>query len=214
MKDDLDNNNNLLNFFYPSTNISTKNNNAINYEDYIKSQTTNNQQKNIIHPNNKIIHNNPRPLNMNSLYFNMFQYNLLSRNQYNSTKINSLLLDFNNQLEKEEEQKIKESKKEKSTNNKSTNLQPLINKLESQDDPRFKQSRFLKFIKDINSQKIKINQEKNIIEENTNYKNDQNDFEDNTNTLNDLLNKVKMYIDYNREDLARDILDQIFDNIG
>ena len=48
------------------------------------------------------------------------------------------------------------------------NFIPLIKELESQEDERFAKSRFLKFIKDINSKKLIINKEKNIIEENQN----------------------------------------------
>ena len=48
------------------------------------------------------------------------------------------------------------------------NFIPLIKELESQEDERFAKSRFLKFIKDINSKKLIISKEKNIIEENQN----------------------------------------------
>ena len=58
--------------------------------------------------------------------------------------------------EKEPEEKGKEAEKNTIVDNSNNNrydFTPLIETLESQDDPRFKQSRFLKLIKDINTNK-------------------------------------------------------------
>ena len=190
------------------------NNNKIglNYENFIKTKINNNNNINKINNNdkNRII---PK-INMNPLYINLMRYNSITNN--NNIKfinlnnnINSLLIDFNKQLEKEYNLNKLENINENNYINKN-NYDSLIKKLESQDDERFKKSRFLKFIKDINSHKIIINEEKNIIEKNINFK--ENNIDDNINELEELLNKAKTYMNYNREDLAKNILEQIFDN--
>ena len=100
-----------------------------------------------------------------------------------------------------------------------SNFEPLIKKLESQEDERFKKSRFLQFIKDINSNKLIIDEENNIIKQNPNYnedekeenKNDNSD-DSNINEFEDLLNQIKTYMNYSREDLAKNLLEQIFNN--
>ena len=130
-----------------------------------------------------------------------------------------MLLDFNNELKEEyekEEKNININNKNGNSNNKKRNsydFTPLIKKLESQKDERFAKSRFLKFIKDINSNKIIINEDKNIIEENKNIiQNEESIIESNIEQLEELLNQAKKYIDYSREDLAINILETIFDN--
>ena len=232
------------NFFDISSPFVCKNNNegGTSYNTYINYQT---QNKNIINNSNNInkkrkekekentnLKNNQR-INMNSFYMNMIRYNLIGNNNINnnnffrpiSTKINSLLSDFNKQLEEEEEKSKNKNvlnKNDKIINK--NNFEPLIKKLESQDDERFKKSRFLKFIKDINANKIIINEEKNIIEKNLNYidnmdsqkfenDNKKDDGEvDDANELENLLKQVEMYMNYSREDLAQNILEQIFDD--
>ena len=211
--------------------ISNKNLQGISYENYLNQNKKNNQseiKRNIttLHP----VKNIPFSLNANSLYFNMLRYNFFNNNYipYNTnTRINSLLLDFNNELKNEYD------KEDKKTNNHSQNITenkinaeynftPLIKKLESQEDERFAKSRFLKFIKDINSKKLIINEEKNIVEENQNYididKNKSKNENENSinqleiNELEELLKEAKKYIDYSREDLAMNILEKILDD--
>ena len=203
----------------------------ISYESYLKNKI-NNQNKienNVASSNqNKNI---PFSFNMNSLYFNMLRYNFINNNYkpYNTnTRINSLLLDFNDKLKKEydkEDIKDKNNSQIKIENkidkiDTEYNFTPLIKKLESQEDERFSKSRFLKFIKDINSKKLIINEEKNIVEENKNYidinnnkkQNEKNIDEIEINELEDLLNEAKKYMDYSREDLAINILEKILDD--
>ena len=203
----------------------------ISYESYLKNKI-NNQNKiesNVASSNqNKNI---PFSFNMNSLYFNMLRYNFINNNYkpYNTnTRINSLLLDFNDKLKKEyDKEDIKDKnnsqiKIEKKIDKIDTeyNFTPLIKKLESQEDERFSKSRFLKFIKDINSKKLIINEEKNIVEENKNYIDINNNKKENENNINeieineleDLLNEAKKYMDYSREDLAINILEKILDD--
>ena len=196
---------------------------GINYQDYI-----NQVNENKINENNEIkgtnkINQNFAPMFMNSFYTNMLRYNLLYKNKNNyfkpiSTQVNSLLLDFNKELSKENMTKEKQNITKNNNKIKKYNFEPLIKKLESQEDERFKKSRFLQFIKDINSNKLIINDEKNIIEKNPNYKNDEidennfNNDDKEINELEDLLNKVKLHMDNSREDLAKNILEQIFDN--
>ena len=211
--------------------ISNKNLQGISYENYLNQNKKNNQseiKRNIttLHP----VKNIPFSLNANSLYFNMLRYNFFNNNYipYNTnTRINSLLLDFNNELKNEYD------KEDKKTNNHSQNITenkinveynftPLIKKLESQEDERFAKSRFLKFIKDINSKKLIINEEKNIVEENQNYididKNKSKNENENSinqleiNELEELLKEAKKYMDYSREDLAMNILEKILDD--
>ena len=203
----------------------------ISYESYLKNKI-NNQNKiesNVASSNqNKNI---PFSFNMNSLYFNMLRYNFINNNYkpYNTnTRINSLLLDFNDKLKKEydkEDIKDKNNSQIKIENkidkiDTEYDFTPLIKKLESQEDERFSKSRFLKFIKDINSKKLIINEEKNIVEENKNYidinnnkkQNEKNIDEIEINELEDLLNEAKKYMDYSREDLAINILEKILDD--
>ena len=232
-------NNNINNYFNIFSSFLNKNNKGgISYDDYIKYQTNNNiTNVNNNKINNTIIkenkNNQTMNLNMNSFYMNMIRYNLIGNNNNYfkpiSTRMNSLLSDFNEQLEKEYKLKEEENKniiKDNETRINKNNFEPLIQKLESQDDERFKQSRFLKFIKDINSNKLIINEEKNILEKNINYNeenkkenniNDNIEYKDNIdnddiNELEELLNKVKTYMNYSREDLAQEVLEQVFDN--
>ena len=192
--------------------LSYNNKIGLNYENFIKTKINNNTNINKINNNdkNRII---PK-INMNPLYINLMRYNSITNNNNikfinSNNNINSLLIDFNKQLEKEYNLNKLENINENNYINKN-NYDSLIKKLESQDDERFKKSRFLKFIKDINSHKIIINEEKNIIEKNINFK--ENTIDDNINELEELLNKAKTYMNYNREDLAKNILEQIFDN--
>ena len=130
--------------------ILNKNLQGISYENYLNQNKKNNQseiKRNIttLHP----VKNIPFSLNANSLYFNMLRYNFFNNNYipYNTnTRINSLLLDFNNELKNEYD------KEDKKTNNHSQNITenkinaeynftPLIKKLESQEDERFAKSR-------------------------------------------------------------------------
>ena len=210
---------------------SNHNQREISYESYLKNKI-NNQNKiesNVASSNqNKNI---PFSFNMNSLYFNMLRYNFINNNYkpYNTnTRINSLLLDFNDKLKKEydkEDIKDKNNSQIKIENkidkiDTEYDFTPLIKKLESQEDERFSKSRFLKFIKDINSKKLIINEEKNIVEENKNYidinnnkkQNEKNIDEIEINELEDLLNEAKKYMDYSREDLAINILEKILDD--
>ena len=196
---------------------------GINYQDYINQVNENKiNEHNEIKGTNKI-NQNFAPMFMNSFYTNMLRYNLLYKNKNNyfkpiSTQVNSLLLDFNKELSKENMTKEKQNITKNNNKIKKYNFEPLIKKLESQEDERFKKSRFLQFIKDINSNKLIINDEKNIIEKNPNYKNDEidennfNNDDKEINELEDLLNKVKLHMDNSREDLAKSILEQIFDN--
>ena len=147
-------------------------------------------------------------------YSNMFGYMNYSKPM--STRVNSLLIDFNKELSKNYSQNKEKEPKLKNQNSKINhkNYEPLIKKLESVEDERFKQSRFLQFIKDINSNKLIINEEKNIIENNVNYINDEQNEEiiKDKNELEELLNEAKKYMNYSREDLAKNILETIFDN--
>lgn len=205
-----------------------KQNNTISYEQFIKEQNNNiliNNDNTIKNINESTPHkaNNYRFNFMNSLYTNFLTYNLLQNNNRNNninTKINSLLIDFNNELkneeekEKEPEEKGKEAEKNTIVDNSNNNrydFTPLIETLESQDDPRFKQSRFLKLIKDINTNKIRVNEENNILEENT--AENTNNPDTSNNELEELLNQAEKYINYSREDLATNILELILDNI-
>ena len=220
--------------FYTSSFLNNYNNKGVNYEHYIKNINKKdiNANKNINIYNNEIGKNrniNIPIMNMNSLYANMMRFNYLGGNINNlrpmSTRINSLLIDFNKELSKENMQKNKNNiiLEENHNNNRlnKNNFEPLIKKLESQDDERFKKSRFLQFIKDINSNKLIINEEKNIIEQNNAYNNNTNNDDDindikekenDKNELEDLLEEAKKYMNYSREDLAKNILERIFDN--
>lgn len=219
------------NTFFNSTSFLNKNNSGLNYEEYIyqkNNQNTKNLNTTQNNAENKFI---PR-LNMNSLYINMMLYNNfnMQRNKYNyfapiSQRTHSLLLELekDNKTEESEENNEILNENKNINNNKysinSNNFEPLIKKLESQEDERFKKSRFLQFIKDINSNKLIIDEENNIIKQNPNYnedekeenKNDNND-DSNINEFEDLLNQIKTYMNYSREDLAKNLLEQIFNN--
>ena len=219
------------NTFFNSTSFLNKNNSGLNYEEYIyqkNNQNTKNLNTTKNNAENKFI---PR-LNMNSLYINMMLYNNfnMQRNKYNyfapiSQRTHSLLLELekDNKTEETEENNEILNENKNINNNKyrinSNNFEPLIKKLESQEDERFKKSRFLQFIKDINSNKLIIDEENNIIKQNPNYnedekeenKNDSND-DSNINEFEDLLNQIKTYMNYSREDLAKNLLEQIFNN--
>ena len=205
-----------------------KNTQGISYENYLTQNKINNQNQT---NNNALNHNKNQnkphfSMNMNSLYFNMLRYNFFNNNlPYNTnTRISSLLVDFNNELKSEYDKENKNYKVEIKNNpekkiNTEYDFTPLIKKLESQEDERFSKSRFLNFIKDINSNKLIINEEKNIIEENPNYINNKNNENKNDinnqnekNELEELLNEAKKYMDYSREDLALNILEKIMDN--
>ena len=219
------------NTFFNSSSFLNKNNSGLNYEEYIyqqNNQNTRNLNTTKNNAENKFI---PR-LNMNSLYINMMLYNNfnMQRNKYNyfapiSQRTHSLLLELekDNKTEETEENNEILNENKNINNNKyginSNNFEPLIKKLESQEDERFKKSRFLQFIKDINSNKLIIDEENNIIKQNPNYnedekeenKNDNND-DSNINEFEDLLNQIKTYMNYSREDLAKNLLEQIFNN--
>ena len=219
------------NTFFNSSSFLNKNNSGLNYEEYIyqqNNQNTRNLNTTKNNAENKFI---PR-LNMNSLYINMMLYNNfnIQRNKYNyfapiSQRTHSLLLELekDNKTEETEENNEILNENKNINNNKysinSNNFEPLIKKLESQEDERFKKSRFLQFIKDINSNKLIIDEENNIIKQNPNYnedekeenKNDSND-DSNINEFEDLLNQIKIYMNYSREDLAKNLLEQIFNN--
>ena len=205
-----------------------KNTQGISYENYLTQNKINNQNQT---NNNALNHNKNQnkphfSMNMNSLYFNMLRYNFFNKNlPYNTnTRISSLLVDFNNELKSEYDKENKNYKVEIKNNpekkiNTEYDFTPLIKKLESQEDERFSKSRFLNFIKDINSNKLIINEEKNIIEENPNYINNKNNENKNDinnqnekNELEELLNEAKKYMDYSREDLALNILEKIMDD--
>ena len=214
--------NNVLNFNLSYLFNTNKNRDFIPYNNNINERSQNNKTN----LNNKEYtqknENRPFIFNTNPFFLNMLRYNYNPLiNQKGNNGINSLLLDFNNELreEYENEEKNINNKNDINNNNNKNNsydFTPLIKKLESQKDERFVKSRFLKFIKDINSNKIIINEEKNIIEENKDIiKEIHNEIsiEDlETNELEELLNKAKKYIDYSREDLAINILETIFDN--
>ena len=228
MENHIKNNNNT---FFNSTSFLNKNNSGLNYEEYIyqkNNQNTKNLNTTKNNAENKFI---PR-LNMNSLYINMMLYNNfnMQRNKYNyfapiSQRTHSLLLELekDNKTEESEENNEILNENKNINNNKysinSNNFEPLIKKLESQEDERFKKSRFLQFIKDINSNKLIIDEENNIIKQNPNYnedekeenKNDNSD-DSNINEFEDLLNQIKTYMNYSREDLAKNLLEQIFNN--
>ena len=205
-----------------------KNTQGISYENYLTQNKINNQNQT---NNNALNHNKNQnkphfSMNMSSLYFNMLRYNFFNNNlPYNTnTRISSLLVDFNNELKSEYDKENKNYKVEIKNNpekkiNTEYDFTPLIKKLESQEDERFSKSRFLNFIKDINSNKLIINEEKNIIEENPNYINNKNNENKNDinnqnekNELEELLNEAKKYMDYSREDLALNILEKIMDD--
>ena len=214
--------NNVLNFNLSYLFNTNKNRDFIPYNNNINERSQNNKTN----LNNKEYtqknENRPFIFNTNPFFLNMLRYNYNPLiNQKGNNGINSLLLDFNNELreEYENEEKNINNKNDINNNNNKNNsydFTPLIKKLESQKDERFVKSRFLKFIKDINSNKIIINEEKNIIEENKDIIKEihnEKSIEDlETNELEELLNKAKKYIDYSREDLAINILETIFDN--
>ena len=223
------NENNGLNFNISSLFNSNISKSLISNNNYINEANPNNSTN---FENNKISNqkneNRPFIFNTNPFFLNLFRYRYIQNYfPYNSSlingkgnnRINSLLLDFNNELKEEYEKEEKNininNKNDNINNNKniSYDFTPLIKKLESQKDERFAKSRFLKFIKDINSNKIIINEDKNIIEENKNInQNEESIKESNINELEELLNQAKKYIDYSREDLAINILETIFDN--
>ena len=214
--------NNVLNFNLSYLFNTNKNRDFIPYNNNINERSQNNKTN----LNNKEYtqknENRPFIFNTNPFFLNMLRYNYNPLiNQKGNNGINSLLLDFNNELreEYENEEKNINNKNDINNNNNKNNsydFTPLIKKLESQKDERFVKSRFLKFIKDINSLKIIINEEKNIIEENKDIikeiHNEKSIDDLKTNELEELLNKAKKYIDYSREDLAINILETIFDN--
>ena len=219
------------NTFFNSTSFFNKNNSGLNYEEYIYQQNNHNT-KNINTAKNSAENKFIPRLNMNSLYMNMMLYNNfnIQRNKYNyfapiSNRTHSLLLELekDNKETEENNEILNENKNINNNNNKnsinSNNFEPLIKKLESQDDERFKKSRFLQFIKDINSNKLIIDEENNIIKQNPNYKEDEkkenkddNIDENNINEFEELLNQIKTYMNYSREDLAKNLLEQIFNN--
>ena len=202
--------------FYISSFLN--NNKGANYEDYINNINKREINVNNNINNNEICKNENMPImNMNSLYTNMMRFDLLGGNINNcrpiNYRINSLLIDFNKELSKENMQKNKNNIEKNINKQNKNNFEPLIKKLESQEDERFKNSRFLQFIKDINSNKLIINEEKNIIEQNNNKNEDDNkEKENDENELEVLLNEAEMYMNYSREDLAQNILERIFDN--
>jgi len=222
----IENNNNI--YFHPSSIFnSNRINDGMSYENYISS--INKDNSHIFENSNNngkiksitTLQNNQFSLNMNSLYMNMLRYNYIknSLSNNNNNRINSLLLDFNNELKEEYEKHEKNLDNKFNVNNATNtyNFSPLIKKLESQKDERFAKSRFLKFIKDINSNKLIINEEKNILEENQNIINNiekENSVkESDINELEELLKEAKKYMNYNREDLAINILETIFHSL-
>ena len=189
------------NFDYSINDLHINNNNNINISDIIKEN------------NNESI-----SLANKSLFFtfsNMFRYMNYSKPM--STRINPVLIDFNKELSNNNNQKKENEPKLKNPDCKinKNNYAPLIRKLESMDDQRFKESRFLKFIKNINSNKLIINEEKNIIEQNIDYMDNEsiNNNNQEINELEELLNEAKKYMNYSRDDLAKNILEKIFDNL-
>ena len=207
---------NSLSILKPNKNVS-----GISYENYMNAKNKlnfnsleNSSANNITIPRSQ---NKFFPMNMNLLYTNMFRYSIFKnaflQNQFQNNRINSFKKNLKNNNEKEELNFNKGNKEEKNT---IYNFTPLIQKLESQEDERFTKSRFLKFIKDVNSNKLIINEEKNIIEENPNYKNEikkeKSEQDININELEELLKEAKKYMDYSREDLAIDILEKILDD--
>ena len=215
------------NTFFNSSSFLNKNNSGLNYEEYIYQQNNNNTKNLNTTKNNAENKFIPR-LNMNSLYMNMMLYKSfnIQRNKYNyfapiSKRTHSLLLELEKE-NKEPEENNKILNESNNINNKysiySNIFEPLIKKLESQEDERFKKSRFLQFIKDINSNKLIIDEENNIIKQNPKYKEDDKEenkdsnIENNVNEFEELLNQIKTYMNYSREDLAKDLLEQIFNN--
>ena len=218
------NNNTLFN----STSFLNKNKSGLNFEEYIYQQNNNNI-KNINTTKNNAQNKFIPRLNMNSLYMNMMLFNNfnMQRNKYNyfapiSNRTHSLLLELEKENKETEENNEILSERNNINNKYSTNsnnFEPLIKKLESQEDERFKKSRFLQFIKDINSNKLIIDEEKNIIKQNPNFivddkeeNKDGNIIENNINDFEELLNQIKTYMNYSREDLAKDLLEQLFNN--
>ena len=188
---------------YSINEINIKNKDKIKLSNSVFENNNNNNEKNSLM--NKSLY---------YTYSNMFRF--INYTKPMSTRINSLLIDFNKELSKNNNEKEKKlTLKNESRKNNTNNYEPLIKKLESMNDDRFKQSRFLKFIKDINCNKLIINEEKNIIEQNKNYINNEKDNEDlilEKNNLEELINEAKKYMNYNREDLAQNTLEKIFDN--
>lgn len=216
------------NTFFNSFSFLNKNKDTLNYEEYLYQQNNDNI-KNInttkSHVENKFI---PR-LNMNSLYMNMMLYNNFNipRNRNNyfapiSNRTHSLLLELEKENKESEERNEILNDNININNNRydqySNNFEPLIKKLESQEDERFKKSKFLQFIKDINSNKLIIDEENNIIKQNPKYKEDDkeenkdNNINEKINEFEELLDQIKTYMNYSREDLAKNLLEQIFNN--
>ena len=123
---------------YSINEINIKNKDKIKLSNSVFENNNNNNEKNSLM--NKSLY---------YTYSNMFRF--INYTKPMSTRINSLLIDFNKELSKNNNEKENKSKlKNEFRKNNINKYEPLIKKLESMNDERFKQSRFLKFIKDIN----------------------------------------------------------------
>ena len=176
------------NNYLKQNNLSNINNNNITYEKLLMEKQYNN-----ILSNDKTIHDNSKSLNMieNKSLQKLGNLNNVMNNLYYNRNLiyqNPILLKLNEQLKLENEQKekkdlIKEEKQLDLITNESFN--EIINKMESIDDPRFQQSQFLKFIKDIKEKNIIINEEENTIIPNSEIQNQKME-----NLWNNISNKI------------------------
>ena len=174
----MENNYNNINNSYLNNNKTLKDNKYFFDINYNNINNGKNLYKNINNKENNYFNNNI--LNKKSLYPN---YVL----NFNNNKISPTLLSFNNELINEEKnlnlKKINVKKEnnfindieislEQTTIN--NDLKEMINKLESINSPRFKNSKFLSFLKDINSNKIYLDEKNNTIIKNKNIINKDN----------------------------------------
>ncbi len=169
--------NNIMGYkdkFLNQTQFSNINNNNITYENMLMEKQYNN-----ISTNNKSINNYNLNLsnklsfsNLNNQQFNNVSNSFFYRNLLYQ---NPILFKLNEQLKKENEQKeIKEKIKEENKSDLITNesFNEIIQKMESIQDSRFQQSKFLHFIKDIKDRNIIINEKENTINPNFELQNE------------------------------------------
>ena len=151
----------------------------VNYHDFQMQKMFDNisLNNNIQLPTSNITQTNPILTQTNNQNIDNINHNHeLSNNinpqinySFQPSIIHSSLVNFNELLKKEQENNNiiqQEEKKEIQNEIEKPAIQEIIEKMESQSDPRMKSSSFLSFMKSLNSNEISLNEEQNTINKN------------------------------------------------
>lgn len=172
-------------------NISYQNFKLENMFNNISLQNNDIQQSKALSYNSNIVKND-NPIMKDSIE-NKVISNSGFQFQMQPNVIHSSLLNFNEKLRQEELNNtnhlndVQESKEENKDIEKSA-VQEIIDKMESQSDPRMKSSSFLSFMKSLNNKEISLNEQDNTIIHNTNPIPNQE-------KMNEIWNKISSTID-------------------